>query len=882
MKKTLFILFFTLICFSEVKPKDFQDTLRPRYGISAGINLNYHFADFRAIPGVPNCCPWFEYGLGFGTFASVLYEYPVNNRMLIGLRGGYSDKNALLIKEEKTSVMVGMAEAEGVFEHSIDAKISEIVFEPSFIYRILDDLYISAGLQAGFFIQKQYEQKEEIIKPENTGIFIDTRTRIRNQKSGEINNMAAFDGSVKASFSYELPLNKENTLLLVPELSFTAGVLNIVNETSWKTSAVSAGVTLKYSPFETVYLHRQRFFIDTAKIKTNTHTKPEFTYGKPDIVKKEETSSDSVIHMEEVYRTDTLFLPKERSVITYENFDTLRLFSKEYIDTTFADGSISKKHSQRANEDTVFQITNLFRTDTLFIPYKKVTETNFNIDTVRKESEYFNEKRYTTGKERTETEEVKSSDTLYSFENVFRTDTLFIPLKRITSTESNIDTVSKKSKLIEDTLIKTGLFRLDSTKNRSRDTVYTRFRQYRTDTLLVPDFSDMKLKSSISVFGLVPSGDTVPLQSISLQMQFTTEVYPLLPYIFFNENSTDIPSRYNLLPPGTKFENDEIEPNPIDIHHNNLNIIADRLKNYPEAKITINGYVDPYTETGSCGLALQRALSVKQYLVLRGAPANSILINAAEKNCYAPKPTRSKNQYGYAENRRAVIESDYDDILAPVYGKRYLNPVNILPDTLLFDPEGSSYPIITRWILTVSQAGETVFYKSGTGRPEKIKMPLKRKEALKIRTELPLNIEYKVFNKSAQVSATVKALNVIQETDNYEVERLSLTLFPVGLNTLTGDMEKQTSEFLKGLGKQSTVQINAYCDILGGEKTNKFLAETRAENIYRFIRRTAPSARITDVKALGDKDFPSGIESYNLPEERFLSRTVAIEIKKRR
>ena len=816
----IFLVFASLLAMPAIAQ---VDTLRPRYGLSAGANSNYHFADFRAIPGVPNCCPIFENGYGFAPYAAALIEYPINDLFLLGLKAGYSNESAILTKEEQTTVMVALKETNGVFEHEINAKLAVIVVEPTLAYRLTSDFYAFAGFQAGFILQKDFEQIERIVKPENTGVFIDTRTRERNYQTGEIPNTQIFTGGVKLGCFYELPMNSKKTFLIVPEISINIGLIDIVKEVSWKPSAISAGISLKYTPFETVYMHKQLFYIDTARIKTNTHSQPQFVYGKPIINNSEKEVKDSVFYIQEVTRTDTLFLPKARSERISERIDTTSAFSKDVDTPTVVTG----KYFERSRE-------------------------------------------------------LPGPDTILVLKEQFRTDSLLKPMRRVNVSESIADTIKKLSPDIDDTMIVKGQEKESLREVGEGETLFVYKTISRTDTLLIPDYSGIKLKAGIAVYGLLPSRDTVPLQNITLRMQYTTEVYPLLPYIFFDANSSIIPKRYKQLTPDAQFYQEDIEPNPMRIHYNCLNIIADRMNKQSVSTITIRGFADPYTEPNNCELALKRANAIKEYLVSRGAAPEKITVVASKTNCYSPKPTRSDNELGYSENRQAVIESDDQQILSPVYGRRYLNPMNIMPDTLLFNPEGSSKRIISRWMLSVTQAGQTILYKQGEGRPVIVKYGFNEKDAKKLKPDLPINIEYKVFDDNGEVSIAVEPLGIVRETDNYEIERLSLTLFPIGQNTLTDEMRRQTLEFLKGLDRQSTIGIKAYCDMLGGEKTNKFLAETRAEEIYRFIRRSAPSARITDVKAYAEKYFPPGISSYNLPEERFLSRTVAIEIRKRR
>ena len=56
---------------------DQPDSPRPSYGISAGVDFNFHNADFIGLPGIPSCCPRFETGTGFGLNCGLYYSFPV-------------------------------------------------------------------------------------------------------------------------------------------------------------------------------------------------------------------------------------------------------------------------------------------------------------------------------------------------------------------------------------------------------------------------------------------------------------------------------------------------------------------------------------------------------------------------------------------------------------------------------------------------------------------------------------------------------------------------------------------------------------------------------------------------------------------------------------
>lgn len=230
-----------------------QDTLRPRYGIGAGVSINIHRADFRALPGVPNCCPNFESGSGYGPTLGLLAEWPIAPWLLFGLRVDYTQHDAELIEREPIRVIVNGSGRDGAFEHSVDATIASIGASPSLNARIADGFFVGVELGGGYVIMHDYSQAERIVEPSDAGTFLDsnltdTRSRVRNQSAGAIPNAASLLLHAGVGLSYELPLNSRGTLLLVPHASYLFALTSAVDNINWYPDGVRAGITLKYSP----------------------------------------------------------------------------------------------------------------------------------------------------------------------------------------------------------------------------------------------------------------------------------------------------------------------------------------------------------------------------------------------------------------------------------------------------------------------------------------------------------------------------------------------------------------------------------------------------------------------------------------------------------
>jgi len=230
-----------------------QDSLRPRYGVYGGISVNTHTADFRALPGVPNCCPLFESGSGIGPLFGIRYEHPLASSLLLSIGVDYADGSARLSTREPVAIAAGTEAASGAFEHSIDATIRTLGIEPTVGVRLFNGLLLHAGLRLGAMLGPTYSQREEIVEPVGVGTFLDSLgndsgLRTRNESGGDLPDASSVVFQGIAGVEYELPINASRTLMLAPSMSYALAFSDVVSSRSWKANALRVGITLKYSP----------------------------------------------------------------------------------------------------------------------------------------------------------------------------------------------------------------------------------------------------------------------------------------------------------------------------------------------------------------------------------------------------------------------------------------------------------------------------------------------------------------------------------------------------------------------------------------------------------------------------------------------------------
>lgn len=405
-------------------------------------------------------------------------------------------------------------------------------------------------------------------------------------------------------------------------------------------------------------------------------------------------------------------------------------------------------------------------------------------------------------------------------------------------------------------------------------------RAYRTDTVYYP--KPPELQASIKALAVEPSGSLKDVFTINVSTQYVTEALPVLPALFFESQAISISTRYHQVAKGSEFKLQDVAPRTTAVHRDILNIIGERMQNIPDATIRLRGTADPTTEGSNCDLAQKRALAVKDYLIRVWGIADTRIVIQASSSCAPDRPTRRLSEEGYAENRRVEIYSDNLDILASVAKRRFNEARTIDPPRLQFDPTGTSTKFVTDWEIEAVTGDQKLFSQSGKGLPSTTLQDLSITVADKMKSDQPVNVRLKINGIRRSTASASTQLRVKKDTMNVELERLTLTLFEVASDEISAIAEQQIKSFVENVPAGSTVIVRGFADMLGNAEFNKKLSQKRADAVCETIKKHLRKKVDIQCNDITTDKFPPGIESYATPEERFLSRTVQIEVKKTR
>ncbi|HET6511106.1 MAG TPA: OmpA family protein [Candidatus Kapabacteria bacterium] len=409
----------------------------------------------------------------------------------------------------------------------------------------------------------------------------------------------------------------------------------------------------------------------------------------------------------------------------------------------------------------------------------------------------------------------------------------------------------------------------------------------------MPPPAKPKLKASISAVGIGSDGKESPVLRMAIEEVRSRNAYPVLTYVFFDENSSAIPSRYVQYRSATEAQRDfkgaTIRENidPLDLYREVLNLIGSRLKSNRAAKLTLIGSVaNVGNEAGNTDLSRARAESVKRYLTsVWGISADRITIEA---KLDPDKPSPNATEQGREENRRVEMVISEDAVTDPVTvlkTERLATPdrVKLLPSIEL----DSNADVKIKSIRGSVLAGERELIVIGDTRRNTTTWSVSEEDIRQFRDSLTLRLDITDDEGNKYVALGSLPITVAQNTTEKRerIERFSLILFDFDESKIEDKNARMIEKVAKSLPTLNAERITivGHTDESGTEDYNDRLSKQRAEETRAALEQAAtragvslPPRILTD--GLGSKE---KLFDNRSPEGRFYSRTVNITVEKR-
>ena len=400
----------------------------------------------------------------------------------------------------------------------------------------------------------------------------------------------------------------------------------------------------------------------------------------------------------------------------------------------------------------------------------------------------------------------------------------------------------------------------------------------------IPEIKKPELTASIDAFVINRDNKKEYVVRMEVEEVKVHYAYPMLNYIFFEEGSALIVPRYvRYSSPADAQKNykgslDRTGEGIMQLYHETLNILGDRLRRSPDTRITITGCTsNTGKEEGGIELARNRSEAIRDYLVKVWQIDPKRL--KLEARLLPEKPSPSNIEQGQEENRRVEITSNDESLTDPLTVTKTEHIAN--PPFIKLQPHVSSDTGLKSYRASISIAGKELVSFNGS-EPKAWSVP---EEALSSGVD-SLDIFLEVTDSSGNVATARNSIKLEQKRVEREqqqvLEKFSLILFAFDESKL-GVKNERTLNLVAESFKKSKPQklaIVGYTDELGEVSHNDELSQRRASEAAIELERALRSRHLSmpDKVLIDGKGSREKLYDNSLPEGRFFSRTVNITV----
>ncbi len=386
------------------------------------------------------------------------------------------------------------------------------------------------------------------------------------------------------------------------------------------------------------------------------------------------------------------------------------------------------------------------------------------------------------------------------------------------------------------------------------------------------------LDASVKAYSI--ENDSIIVNSSVVIEEFqSSNTTPVLPYFFFENNSSQISERYiQLSKEDTRsFTVEKVEDlGTLPTYYQLLNIIGSRMKVYANATLTLTGCnSNTDEEKGNIDLSKHRAEVIRKYLTDIWNIDTSRIVTM-EHNL-PENPSNSLTIEGIEENRRVECSSSDERILAPVTTRQILKVAK--PEAINFKSFVSVKGGEATWRLNIMQDGKILKFFEGEGSMEKdIRWDINSEKETMPENESPLKIELLVKDKirdkiivakgELPVKQITTQLKKAEFTEDRRIDKYRLILFDFGKSSLNKGNIGTIQSIKENIQDDSKFLLLGYSDRIGNDAYNLKLSEKRAVETAKAF-----GAKDIEIRAIGEGKL---LYNNDLPEGRFYCRTVEI------
>lgn len=389
------------------------------------------------------------------------------------------------------------------------------------------------------------------------------------------------------------------------------------------------------------------------------------------------------------------------------------------------------------------------------------------------------------------------------------------------------------------------------------------------------------INAKVNAFGKVNEIE-YNLEKIKIEEFASRQMRPIMPYIFFDDNSAEIPQRYKVYNNPSEVANYKfsslIGKTTLETYYDMLNIYGKRLTDNPNIKLTLTGYKSNHgKEKKNKNISKQRVEKIRDYFVniWKIEPER---IKIASGNL-PKKASNDQDPLGAEENRRVEIYADDWETMKPIQLDDTLR--KITPDKILLRPTAEADRGIANYKINVSENYNTLKDYAGNNLPNKeYEWDIANDPRTpRLKNDLTYYIEVndkdgKTY-KSDEKKIKVELISIEEKRKNATKDTIinvyNLILFDFNKSTLDPTNKRITDIIKSEIPDNAIVKVTGYTDMIGKEDYNMKLSTARAKS-------TADALNYNNTTYTGKGEYELLFDN-STPEGRYYCRTVVVEVR---
>jgi outer membrane protein OmpA-like peptidoglycan-associated protein len=391
-------------------------------------------------------------------------------------------------------------------------------------------------------------------------------------------------------------------------------------------------------------------------------------------------------------------------------------------------------------------------------------------------------------------------------------------------------------------------------------------------------------------------------KGLVMEERATIQLYPLLPYVFFDLSSSTLPGRYKQITSGqtADFNDERIPGGTLDKYYHVMNIYGYRLRKYPNVNVEVVGCLDETNEDKGSDLSKRRAQIVYDYLKNVWGISESRM--KLSHRGWPEVRSNPKDSFGIVENRRTEFRFsggtaddlwevqrpilDNDPTVSPDPDRMTWTMANGIDENIVASRRIEILRNAQPWN-TLTAVGTTDASTQWDWQNTDLEYPKEKGAEGAAEVGLnPFKAVLVVTSKNGQEcksdTVTVPVKRVSSKTMGTErgaektLEKYNLILFKFD-SPEAGELNERimSTWVFPRVKKSSDIRIEGHTDVVGLDTRNKKLSEDRARTAENFIKKRTSAFSSLQSRGTGEEE---PLYSNELPEGRFFNRTVQVII----